>query len=174
MMRDPAPDERGRLVLVGIDGSNPLGFLAALGTLRTLTLARPDRNVKMVWTRHAGAWRPALTADDVLDEAGVIADLDAQLKSMVNHPALSVADDLTLTRNEFRAFADQMTLAAHSAPGNENRIGADLQRLSPPTRYWSETPTSSSTLRYGPCVVPATSTSWGSCDGSWNIRTRII
>ena len=31
------------LVLTGLDGSNPLAFLAALGTLRGLTLAWPER-----------------------------------------------------------------------------------------------------------------------------------
>jgi len=33
--------------LVGIDGANLLGYLAALGTLRTLTLADPGAEVRM-------------------------------------------------------------------------------------------------------------------------------
>ncbi len=48
------------LLLAGLDGSNPLAFLAALGTLRALSLAWPDRNVKMAWTQHSAAWRPVI------------------------------------------------------------------------------------------------------------------
>lgn len=48
------------LVLTGLDGTNPLAFLAALGTLHTLTTAWPDRGVRMGWTVTLGAWRPFL------------------------------------------------------------------------------------------------------------------
>ncbi len=48
------------LVLTGLDGTNPLAFLAALGTLHTLTTAWPDRDVRMGWTVTLGAWRPFL------------------------------------------------------------------------------------------------------------------
>jgi len=33
------------LILTGLDGANPLAYLAALGTLRGLTLAWPERLV---------------------------------------------------------------------------------------------------------------------------------
>lgn len=46
------------ILLRGLDGSNPLAFLAALGTLRTLSLALPDESVKMSWEQFEGAWRP--------------------------------------------------------------------------------------------------------------------
>jgi len=46
------------IVLKGLDGSNPLAFLAALGTLRTLTSALPDETVQMSWEIENGAWRP--------------------------------------------------------------------------------------------------------------------
>lgn len=47
-------------MLKGIDGSNPLGFLAALGTLRVTSLVWPGRDVRMRWQRESGAWRPVL------------------------------------------------------------------------------------------------------------------
>lgn len=50
-------DDNG-ILLGGLDGSNPLAFLAALGTLRTLTLALPDETVRMSWEVDNGAWRP--------------------------------------------------------------------------------------------------------------------
>ena len=40
----------GGLLLTGLDGANPLAFLAALGTLRGLTLAWPERRVRLSWT----------------------------------------------------------------------------------------------------------------------------
>lgn len=46
------------LLLAGLDGGNLLGFMAALGTLRILSIAWPDRQVQMVWREHAGAHRP--------------------------------------------------------------------------------------------------------------------
>jgi hypothetical protein len=52
--------EPDSLLLKGLDGSNPLAFLAALGTLRTLAIAWPERQVKMGWQLQAGAWRPAV------------------------------------------------------------------------------------------------------------------
>jgi len=56
-MNERQPNE---IVLTGLDGANPLAFLAALGTLRTLTAAWPDRNVRLGWTVTLGAWRPFL------------------------------------------------------------------------------------------------------------------
>lgn len=53
-----------RLVLKGLDAANPLAFLAALGTLRSLERAWSDRKVKMRWVQHAGAWRPVITVAD--------------------------------------------------------------------------------------------------------------
>ena len=48
------------LTLTGLDGSNPLAFLAALGVLRTLSLAWPGQEVNMYWAQCSGAWRPVV------------------------------------------------------------------------------------------------------------------
>jgi len=45
--------------LVGLDGGNLLGYLAALGTLRVLTLAGPEADVRMSWV-DKGWWRPVV------------------------------------------------------------------------------------------------------------------
>ena len=57
----PRPDERG-LVFAGLDGRNPLGFLAAVGAVRTATLAEPDSNWRMKWLERQGTWVPELSA----------------------------------------------------------------------------------------------------------------
>jgi hypothetical protein len=46
------------LPLPGLDGANPLGFLAALGVLQTATSAHPDKPVKMSWSADPSGWRP--------------------------------------------------------------------------------------------------------------------
>jgi hypothetical protein len=50
----------GGVLLPGLDGSNPLAYLAALGTLRALSDAWTDRTVKMSWIQVRGAWRAQL------------------------------------------------------------------------------------------------------------------
>ena len=54
----PASDRDG-LLLAGLDGSNPLGFLAAVGTLRIVSDASP--RICMGWKRTPSGWRPVLT-----------------------------------------------------------------------------------------------------------------
>ena len=56
--RDGSPG----LVLNGLDGSNPLAFLAAVGTLRTATLAEPNSDWRMKWVERHGTWVPELSA----------------------------------------------------------------------------------------------------------------
>lgn len=49
------------LLLCGLDGSNPLAFLAALGTLRVANLVWARRGVRLSWVQHAGAWSPKIS-----------------------------------------------------------------------------------------------------------------
>ncbi|MGA8599116.1 MAG: hypothetical protein WB676_30735, partial [Bryobacteraceae bacterium] len=60
----------GEIVLCALDGSNPLAFLAALGTLRLVHLSRPDARVRMCWQPSEGFWRPKLVGLDI-DEDGL-------------------------------------------------------------------------------------------------------
>jgi len=116
----------GVLGLTGIDGGNPLAFLAALGTFRTLSLARPDRELKMAWTEHTGAWRPVLSAALPLIEDDVVAILDERLGRMADHPALAFADNVNVTKSEFRTFAKAAQAAAMEAGDADARITADF------------------------------------------------
>ncbi len=68
-----APDEK--IVLSGIDGANPLGFLAALGTLAVLQ-QKGYGGAKLHWCRSA-TWQPVITGVGKLDKdefASVIED----------------------------------------------------------------------------------------------------
>ncbi len=52
------------LLLTGLDGSNPLAFMAALGVCNVLNDKLP---IRMRWTMDEGVWRPLLIAGDGID-----------------------------------------------------------------------------------------------------------
>jgi len=65
------------LELSALDGANPLGFLAALGTLTVLS--ETDPQLKLGW--HAGArWTPFLTSPNPLDETEILQCLTKRLR----------------------------------------------------------------------------------------------
>lgn len=74
-----APDTPARAhELAGLHGDNPLAFLAALGTLRTLARARPDAGVRLAW-QFRGAWKPVLHLAHARTRAEIIDALHAEL-----------------------------------------------------------------------------------------------
>src|ERR1039458_2187669 len=56
------------LVFRGIEGSNPLAFLAALGAGRICDLLWCGQGIRMRWI-HDGGWRPEVSGLPVEDEA---------------------------------------------------------------------------------------------------------
>ena len=65
-----------QLDLPALDGANPLGFLAALGTLRVLS--ESDPTIKLGW--HARArWVPFLTSSQPLEESEILQRLATRL-----------------------------------------------------------------------------------------------
>ena len=48
------------LLLLGLDGSNPLGFLAALGVLQTLDSSELTTTATMSWNNCGGVWSPVI------------------------------------------------------------------------------------------------------------------
>jgi hypothetical protein len=72
-----------RLDLPALDGANPLGFLAALGTLAVLT--ETDHGLKLGW--QAGArWTPFLQSDASLDQPGLTSRLVTELRGQLVTP----------------------------------------------------------------------------------------
>jgi len=91
------------ILLKGLDGSNPLAFLAALGTLRTLTLALPDETVKMNWEQHEGAWRPRVWCSLASDSDALVEKLDGVLAEAIDRASFAIGDNLNLPAGEFRS-----------------------------------------------------------------------
>lgn len=93
------------LDLRGLDGSNPLGFLAALGTLRLLDA--PQAPTRLSWHRAHGAWTARLWADEPALSAPDLAErLAGRLRASARHPAFERWDDLSVDPEEFRRFVD--------------------------------------------------------------------
>jgi hypothetical protein len=90
--------------LTGLEGNNPLAFLAALGSLRTLTLAWPDADVRLSWHFH-GAWHPMLHAARSLQQASLVEVLHTELRRMKEHPALALGDNLAVPLEVFSKYA---------------------------------------------------------------------
>lgn len=77
-MREP-----DSVLLKGIDGANPLGYLAALGVLRLLTLRSSESTIRMKWVQSAGAWRPEVVGIRRLTPTRVLARV---WKQLLKHP----------------------------------------------------------------------------------------
>lgn len=98
--------------LIGLDGSNLLGFLAALGTLRVLTLAEPEEEARMRW-EDAGSWRPTVCHSRIGGGEELISVIGRHTcgEGSIN-PAWEIGDDLTLSR---AAFAEHLSHGAGTA-----------------------------------------------------------
>ncbi len=98
------------LDLVGLDGSNPLAFLAALGTLRLLDRERPGS--RLAWQSAHGAWTPRLWVEGAIEEATLAEALAETLRATASQPALDRWDDLSVAPEEFRDFVVDAARAA--------------------------------------------------------------
>jgi hypothetical protein len=87
------------LRLEGIDGSNPLGFLAALGAFRLFGSANNDVTLK--WSR-LDTWRPIINADTPVDETIFLNQLETYLKCLAGHEAFEIGPDLKVEQSQFR------------------------------------------------------------------------
>ena len=106
------------LVLNGIDGGNPLGFLAALGT--ALVAGCFCEGVRLHWCVDSGHWRPSLTGVDG-DEARFIADLLDTLRS-VSMRAFEIDDKLPFSVESLRTNLEEV----RATVGPDDRRTADF------------------------------------------------
>lgn len=75
------------LTLTGLDGTNPLGFLAALGVLAIVDTVGEDR-ARLSW-RNEGRWRPVLAS--VLDRRGLLEAIEADVATWRDDPTIGLA-----------------------------------------------------------------------------------
>jgi hypothetical protein len=103
------------LILHGLDGANPLGFLAALGALEGASNETGD--VRLSW-RHEGEWRPVLTST-LTDMEALIDRLDQDRRACVLDPALALEyagkKDLKPPPADFRTYLAELREKATAA-----------------------------------------------------------
>jgi hypothetical protein len=127
-------------LLKGLDGSNPLAFLAALGTLRSVTLAIPRQRVRLRWQADE-VWHPVLMCDQDLSAEQLVSVLATELSTMEGHLALQVDDNLKMSPLKFHKYAQAAVAQGHetrdwrqadfaAAFGSEAVFDAELDTIS--------------------------------------------
>lgn len=96
--------ELHEIPLPGLDGANPLGFLAALGTWRTTDSIH--LGARMYWKPAGGHWAPVLLVPKQLSEEALVSQIHAELLNMKDHPAFTFSKNLKLKPAEFAAQAE--------------------------------------------------------------------
>jgi hypothetical protein len=92
----------GRVLLRGLSGASPLGFMAALGCARLLSDGNPE--VRLAWEKY-GTWRPVIIGFDTEDD---LVEAVYQAAQNVNaHEDLSIIldDNITVSPEAFRKFS---------------------------------------------------------------------
>jgi hypothetical protein len=104
--------------LVGLDGSNLLAYLAAIGTLRVLTLSDRAANVRMSWIESA-YWTPVIHHSGITSDDDLIAALATGVCGETTAcPAWTIGDDLNLSLADFAGHLHQS--AVEASPLNRN------------------------------------------------------
>lgn len=122
------------LVLTGIDGMNPLGFMAALGLLKVLETRRSPgaARPRLAW-RDEGRWRPVV--ETTLSLAAIIETVIVELRSWSDDPALGIVDgsegcepedDLKPAPERYRAFLMHVARLAVGGPGRPAKFAASF------------------------------------------------
>ena len=108
--------------LSGLDGDNLLGFLAALGTLVSLSESAEFEDVRLDWTLSDG-WRPRLLTSRPTGREEVVAVLASRLSrpeaaQPFEIPLASgrLAEDLTIEPMDYRAYTSR------AATSNDRRL----------------------------------------------------
>jgi len=109
------------IVFRGLEGSNPLGFLGAMGTLRLCDLIWPERAVRLRWIRDGG-WRPELADSPVEDELEFCRALGEQAPWASLEAFSELGNNLTVERHRF----EQVVRSVAARTAREDRRAADF------------------------------------------------
>ncbi len=119
--------------LSGLKGSEPIGFLAAVGLLRVLAERRTFGEVKLGWADDS-AWSAVLHTEKACDQEQLVSDLLGHLTGRANFPVFGGRgpdgtaiggvewNDFKVDPNLFRTWL----IATRSAAAQGSREGADF------------------------------------------------
>ncbi len=89
--------------LPGLDAANLLGYLSALGVLRTLSVVDSEVGVCLSWSDRQGCWSPAIHHPTA--SAARLVEILSGAFGGDPSPAWSLGEDLTVRRPDFAEFA---------------------------------------------------------------------
>ncbi len=115
--------DRNDLCLPTLSGSSLLGFLAALGTFRTLAETPGISDLRMKWIPMANSYAPLLTSAALPDDDQLVGRLHSALSKFSDHPSITADNDLTIPLGRFRALA---TSAARDFLAGTDSMGAAM------------------------------------------------
>lgn len=93
-------------LLPGPCGDNLLGYLTALGTLRTLHRAWPTRSVRLGWQVEAGGWQPVIVAEGDVDQGSILRAISEQLRGTSTSPEFTaLGGDLPVPAEDYQRVA---------------------------------------------------------------------
>lgn len=89
----------------GPDGADPLGFLAAIGAFRLLSLS--DSSLRLSWTQQGPRWRPCLHG--ALTRPQIITQLVNHMRGRAKAPELcGLGDEVRVEPEVFRAWVNSV------------------------------------------------------------------
>jgi CRISPR-associated endonuclease/helicase Cas3 len=116
-----APDAHSGLLLPGLDGANPLGFLAALGLFRIVSDVLAPQQTWLRWLPGSGTWIPSLVGTG-LDAESLLDLLENNLSKEIEKHSVHIVEQLKYENLEERIVRFQRTLCNTTAG---ERINAD-------------------------------------------------
>ena len=129
---------RDGLLLRGLDGANPLGFLAALGTLQTISIVNPLLPIMMSWSDDSFGCRPSIHGF-----VGDLTSLSDQIACHLNcpfHTDESADDERMSTLKHFEAARRRVREAEDklkkSGLKGDDRKAEEKRVLEPLARRW--------------------------------------
>src|SRR6185312_1532011 len=99
------------LHLNGLNGTNPVAFLAAMGAFRLIAEAFPERTARLGWAPAGGSWTAVLHTSEETEPEQLVETLYKHLSSRANCSAFMVADNLKMPSSQFRVYATNATVA---------------------------------------------------------------
>lgn len=109
------------VVLTGIDGSNPLAFLAGIGAFRLASLIWSKERIGMRWVRHDG-WRPEIVGIPTVSQRDFCEALQASGCWAPLEFFAPMGNDLTVPAETFAGLPER----ASEEGGSGNRGAADF------------------------------------------------
>ncbi len=89
-----------------LNGSSLLGFLAALGTLETLSKLPTHAGARMKWIPSGSSYHPVLQTTGLCEKEALLEKLDEALRTMAGHRVITIDQDLKIPSAVFRHLAE--------------------------------------------------------------------